>query len=95
MLVRCTAKALGLIGRAEYAPETEDSSEWYLNRLWFNRRKCLLVVHATTLYPAFVPDIRKSDLQPFGAWAVMTAVNALATKAWIPACSGRAIPIPS
>jgi hypothetical protein len=81
MLVRCTAKALSLVGRAEFTPEAQDdSNEWYLNLLWLDRRKCLLLVHAAALYPAFVPDIRKPDLQPFGAWAVRTAADALADE---------------
>jgi hypothetical protein len=80
MLVRCTAKALGLVGRAEFSPDADDPNEWYLNLLWFDRRKCLLLVHAATLYSTFVRDIRKADLQPFGQWAVAATASALADE---------------
>jgi hypothetical protein len=81
MLVRCTAKALGLVGRAEFrADPPDDSNEWYLNLLWRDRRKCLLLVHAATLYPTFVPDVRRSELQPFGQWAVAAAADGLAEE---------------
>lgn len=81
MLVRCTAKALGLVGRAEFSADpAPDPNEWYLNLLWFERRKCLLLVHAATLYPTFIPDVRKPDVRPFGAWAVKAAIDGLAEK---------------
>jgi hypothetical protein len=42
--------------------------EWYLNVVWFDRRKCLLLVHVETLFPVFVADVRKADLVPVDAW---------------------------
>ncbi len=81
MLVRCTAKALSLVGRAEFSVgPVDDSNEWYLNLLWFEGRKCLLLVHAATLYSTFVRDVRKADLQPFGQWAAATVAGALAEE---------------
>jgi hypothetical protein len=81
MLVRCTAKALSLVGRAEFTTDApDDSNEWYLNLLWLDRRKCLLLVHATTLYPTFVADIRKTDVQPLGAWVTSAAADARADE---------------
>ncbi len=60
MVIRCTAKVLKLLGRrpgslAELEPDDDD---WYLNLLWFDRRKCLLLMHAGTAFSVFVPDVR-------------------------------------
>src|SRR3972149_2635576 len=41
--------------------------EWYLNLLWIERGKCLLLTHAGTLFRVFVADVRKADLLPIGA----------------------------
>ena len=69
MVVRCTKKMLDLLGRdvtlTEPAPRAGD---WYLNLLWFDRRKCLLLVHVGTLFPVFIPDVRKDDLTPLDTW---------------------------
>jgi len=40
--------------------------DWYANLLWLDRRKCLLLAHAGTLFSAFVPDVHKADLVPIG-----------------------------
>lgn len=68
MIVRCTAKLLNLLGKRAVtlidAPPSED--DWYANLLWLDRRKCLLIVHAGTLFPIFVADVRVTDLRPIG-----------------------------
>jgi hypothetical protein len=93
VLVRCTAKALNLVGRTEFAADAlDDSNEWYLNLLWFERRKCLLLVHASTLYPTFVTDIRKPDLVPFGVWASTTAAAGLVEEGLDPNLLGQLDP---
>jgi hypothetical protein len=67
VVVRCTGRLLNLLGKQSVtlidAPKTED--DWYANLLWIDRRKCLLIVHAGTLFALFVADIRVSDLRPF------------------------------
>ena len=72
MILRCTAKALDLIGaRAAALDSTPPSDDdWYLNLIWIDRRKCLLLTHAGTLFPIFVADIRKGDLRPLGPYVV-------------------------
>ena len=67
MVVRCTGKLLNLLGnqsvrRVEASPSSDD---WYANLLWLDRRKCLLIGHAGTLFSLFVADIRVGDLRPF------------------------------
>ncbi len=40
------------------------ATDWYANLLWLDRRKCILLVHSTTLFAAFHPDVSKADLTP-------------------------------
>jgi hypothetical protein len=67
VVVRCTGKLLNLLGKHSVslveAPATGD--DWYANLLWVDRRKCLLIVHAGTLFALLAADIRVSDLRPF------------------------------
>jgi hypothetical protein len=71
VVVRSTKKLLTLIGRGvapiELPPTGDD---WYANLLWIDRRKCLLLVHADTLFPVFRADVRAGDLRPFGQYVV-------------------------
>ena len=67
MVVRCTGKLLNLLGKRPVtlveAPASSD--DWYANLLWLDRRKCLLIAHAGSLFSLFVADIRVRDLRPF------------------------------
>ncbi len=77
MILRCTAKALRLLGGAKLTlvdpPPADD--DWYINLLWIERRKCLLVTHAGTLFSIVLTDVRTADLRPIGP-AIATAVTA-------------------
>jgi hypothetical protein len=68
VIVRCTGKLLNLLGKRAVtlidAPPSDD--DWYANLLWLDRRKCLLIAHAGTLFPIFVADVRSTDLRPIG-----------------------------
>lgn len=67
-ILRCTAKARALLG-VRHLPEPDPTSDdWYVNLLWFDRRKCLLLAHVDTLFPVFVRDVRKADLIPLDPW---------------------------
>ena len=71
MVVRCTKKMLDLLGRevtlSEPAPSDDD---WYLNLLWIERQKCLLLTHSGTLFSVFRAGIRVADLRPLGDYVV-------------------------
>lgn len=72
VILRCTARLLELLGGRDVtliddAPSDED---WYANLLWIERRKCLLLTHAGTLFPVFAADVRKPDLRPLGPLVV-------------------------
>ncbi len=67
--MRCTAKLLNLLGaRANRLADLEPSdADWYANLLWLDRRKCLLLAHAGTLFSVLATDVRKADLLPLGS----------------------------
>jgi hypothetical protein len=68
VILRCTGKLLALFGTRQASLPTPAPSDddWYANLLWLDRRKCLLLVHAGTLFPVFGADVRKAALNPIG-----------------------------
>jgi hypothetical protein len=62
---------LDLLGRevmlSEPAPSDDD---WYLNLLWIDRQKCLLLTHSGTLFSVFRAGVRVPDLRPLGNYVV-------------------------
>ena len=72
MTLRCTAKVLILLDlrAADLVEAAPSADDWYVNLLWIDRRKCVLLTHAGTLFPVFVADVRKSDLRPIGPYVV-------------------------
>lgn len=94
MTLRCTRTALALLGAragtvTSPAPSDDD---WYMNLLWLDRRKCLLLTHAGTLFPVFVPDVRAADLRPLGAYVVRLIEAELASEGLPPDSLGRLNP---
>ena len=85
MILRCTAKLLELIAGSGVAladaPPSDD--DWYANVFWLERRKCLLFMHAGTLFPVFVADVRKPDLRPLGPY-VVPVIEAALTEEQLP-----------
>ena len=65
MILRCTKKLLAVLGpgRAAEPGPTPHADDWYANLLWFDRRKCLLLTHAATLFSVFEADVRAADLR--------------------------------
>jgi len=59
-------------------PAGED--DWYANLLWIERRKCLLLTHAGTLFPVFVADVRKRDVTDLGVLVADRVAAALADE---------------
>ena len=49
-------------------PPTDD--DWYLNLVWIERQKCLLLTHAGTLFSLFREGIHVADLRPLGDYLV-------------------------
>jgi hypothetical protein len=63
VVVRCTKTMLDLLGRevtlSEPAPSDDD---WYLNVLWIDRQKGLLLTHCGTLFSVFRAGVSRSTL---------------------------------
>ncbi len=88
MIVRCTARLLKLLAPAEVADVPPAPDDWYANLIWIDRRKCLLVVHAATLFSVFVADVRKPQLVKFGHYVAGTVATALADERLPSDCLG-------
>jgi hypothetical protein len=70
VVVRCTKKMLDLLGSrlvtlSELPPSDDD---WYLNLVWIERQKCLLLTHTGTLFSVFRTGVHVSDLRPLGSY---------------------------
>lgn len=94
MTLRCTKKALALLkisarALAELPPSDDD---WYLNLLWFDRRKCLLLTHAATLFPVFVADVRAAQLRRLGSFITGKIEEELASERLPGDCLGQLDP---
>lgn len=65
LILRCTQKLLKAIGRTrvELAAPAPDDEDWYANLLWFDRRKCLLLTHAGTLFSVFEANLTVAMLR--------------------------------
>jgi hypothetical protein len=63
MVLRGTRKLLALLGVDHVETREPDPDDWYANVLVFDRRKCLLLTHASTLFSVFEPDVRVADLR--------------------------------
>ncbi len=82
VILRCTVKVLNLLGSrpTDLATVEPTDDDWYANLLWLDRRKCLLLAHAGTLFSVFVPGIRKADLVPIGRLVVSHIENELGAE---------------
>jgi len=68
MILRCTSKLLAIIGPAPAAKPAQapDAEDWYANLMWFDRRKCLLLTHAATLFSIFEANVSAPGLRATG-----------------------------
>jgi hypothetical protein len=82
VLLRCTTRLLTLLGERNLVlvDDPPHHDDWYANLIWLDRRKCLLLTHAGTLFPVFIADVRTGDLRPPGALAVARIEAALADE---------------
>ncbi|WP_425572494.1 DUF6933 domain-containing protein [Mycolicibacterium poriferae] len=63
-MLRCTARVLALLGVSEPAIGEACATDWYAHMVWIDRRKCLLVTHAGTLFSVFMPNVTAAGLAP-------------------------------
>jgi hypothetical protein len=74
LTLRCTGKVLKLLNRTPTRPDLSSAAprddDWYIKLIWLDRRKCLLMTHAGTLFSVLAVDIRQAELNQFGLLAV-------------------------
>ncbi len=63
VILRCTRKLLDVIRPEDLVAPDPDAGDWYANLLVFDRRKCLLLTHAGSLFTVFEPDARVASLR--------------------------------
>lgn len=82
MILRCTTRLLDLLRVDESTLVDADPSDedWYANLLWIDRRKCVLLTHAGTLFPVFVADVRARELKTIGSFVIGHIDAALADE---------------
>ena len=83
-MLRCTAKVLALLGVSEPAIGEACATDWYAHLVWIDRRKCLLVTHAGTLFSVFMPNVTAAGLRPIGP-PVVSAIQAALHVEGLPA----------
>ena len=76
-MLRCTARLLSPLRVSRPAVGEASADDWYANLLWLERRKCLLLTHAGTLFSVFVPDVAVAGLRPPGPFVVNALRRAL------------------
>jgi hypothetical protein len=88
--VRCTQRLLKAmrIPSRELVDVPASADDWYANLLWFDRRKCLLITHAGTLFSLFVADVAAADLRGLGELVERNAQGALLDEALPPDALG-------
>jgi hypothetical protein len=74
LTLRCTGKVLKLLDRTAARPTLTSAApsddDWYVNLIWLDRRKCLLMTHAGTLFSVLAVDVRQGDLNQIGPLVV-------------------------
>lgn len=83
MIVRCTSRLLELMRTKSIAEIKASSEDWYGTSFWLEGRKCVILVHAATLYSALALDVRVGDLRPPGGF-VFTRLSELSTGMDLP-----------
>jgi hypothetical protein len=78
VVLRCTARLLKLLGTPADEPPSAD--DWYANLIWIERRKWLQLMHAETLFPVVLVDVRVGELRPIGRFVTTAIHQALADE---------------
>ena len=63
VVLRCTKKLLDVLRPPQVSAPEPGEDDWYANLLVLDRRKCLLLTHAATLFSVFEPDVRVGQLR--------------------------------
>jgi hypothetical protein len=74
-------KEIGLgQGALAEVPEAEPSESWFANLLWFERKKCVLFTHGTTLFSFFARGLQRAQLRRLPDLFIEMLVRELAAE---------------
>jgi hypothetical protein len=80
VIVRCTARLRAVLGAQAQPPASDlvvSPDDFYAHVLFIERRECLLITHAATLFSVFCPDVRAGQLRPLGPFLMSQVVAQL------------------
>jgi hypothetical protein len=77
VILRCTGRLLKILGKQELAEAEPSDDDWYANLVWLDGRKWVLLAHAATLFPIYVPDVRAKELRPIAPFVSAHIKDAL------------------
>ena len=82
MILRCTARLMKLLaGRGGLPVEAPPGvDDWYGHLFVVERRKCLVLVHADTLFSVIDTDVRVAQLDDLGIYLATRIIDALASE---------------
>jgi hypothetical protein len=81
VVLRCTVRLLKVLGAGHTLVDDPPCvDDWYANVVWIERRKCLQLMHAETLFPVVLVDVRVGDLRPIGRLVTTAIHDALADE---------------
>jgi hypothetical protein len=63
VILRCTRKLIAILKTSADPNPQPGPEDWYANLLWLDRRKCLLLTHAGTLFSIFEPGLPAAELR--------------------------------
>lgn len=90
MVIRCAQRLLKAtrVPPRDVADTPDSGDDWYANLIWFDRRECLLLTHADTLFPVFIADVLAADLRKLGELLERNARTALYDERFPPEALG-------
>ena len=77
VILRCTGTLLTLLRGPAPDPVEASPTDWYANLIQIQRRRCLLLTHAGSLFSVFAPALTAADLRPPGPLVVARIQAAL------------------
>ena len=89
MILRCTRRMLDVIGGTPELIDIEPSTEdWYANVVYIDGKKCVLLVHAGTLFSSLTLNVGVGLLRPIGGYVYSQIVRALESEGLSPDALG-------
>ena len=89
MILRCTWRMLDVLGgKPDLVDVGPDDDDWYANVVYIDGRKCVLFVHAGTLFSSMTLNVNVGLLRPIGGYVFSQIVRALESEGFPPDALG-------